>query len=142
MVERIVIDRFRTFLSVLAACGMVAGSGWTASTQTERPSAEGVRAITVDEFRRQFVDVPLCGRPNIGPMAGKTVCTIHYSDGTAVITGPGIDIRGIWEVEGQKICRRSINEPPERRNCVDYVQLGPNRFRNSTGTEFCIGQCP
>jgi hypothetical protein len=97
------------------------------------------RAISVDEFRRELVGVPLCGRPDIGPLAGKTVCTIYHSDGTAVVTGAGVDSRGRWEVDGQQICRRGADQ---KRLCLDYVRLGPNRFRNSTGTEFCIGPCP
>jgi hypothetical protein len=136
------MNGLRAFVSLLAACGIIAGSGEATSAQTDRPSAEAARPITVDEFRRLLVDVPLCGRPNIGPLAGKIVCTTHYSDGTAVITGAGVDVRGVWEVVNQRICRRSVNEPPERNNCVDYFQLGLNRFRNSSGTEFCIGHCP
>jgi Caspase domain len=106
------------------------------------PVVAAARAITVDEFRRELVGVPLCGRPTMGSLVGKVVCTTHYNDGTAVITGAGVDIRGVWEAEGQKVCRRRTDESPEMRNCVEYVRLGPNRFRNSMGTEFCIGPCP
>jgi hypothetical protein len=102
-------------------------------------STESPRAISVDEFRRELVGVPLCGRPDTGPLAGKSVCTVHHRDGTVVLTGPGVDIRGVWEVDGGQICRQGADR---KRNCVDYVRLGPNRFRNSGGIEFCIGPCP
>ena len=110
-----------------------------APTATRVASA---RAVTLDEFRRELVGVPLCGRPTLGPLAWKSVCTIHHSDGTAEIVGAGVDSRGVWEADGQKICRRRADESPDMRNCVDYVRLGPNLFRNSMGTEFCIGPCP
>jgi hypothetical protein len=100
---------------------------------------ETPRSVSVEEFRRELVGVPLCGRPDTGPLAGKAVCTIHHRDGTAVVTGPGIDIRGVWEIDDGRICRKGADG---KRNCVDYVRLGPNRFRNSGGIEFCIGPCP
>jgi Caspase domain len=102
-------------------------------------SFEPPRAISVDEFRRELVGRPLCGRANTGPQAGKTMCTVYQSDGTAVITGPGVDARGVWEVDGGRICRQGADV---KRHCLDYVRLGPDRFRNSAGMEFCIGPCP
>ena len=59
--------------------------------------------------------------------------------GTWRVTGPGIDIRGVWEIDDGRICRKGADG---KRNCVDYVRLGPNRFRNSGGIEFCIGPRP
>jgi tetratricopeptide (TPR) repeat protein len=102
-------------------------------------SVEPPRAISVDEFRRELVGKPLCGRANTGPLAGKAFCTTYHSDGTAVITGPGVDARGVWEADGGQICRQGADG---KRLCLDYVRLGPDRFRNSTGIEFCIGPCP
>ncbi len=31
------------------------------------------QAMTVDEFRRELVGVPLCGTPETGPLAGKAL---------------------------------------------------------------------
>jgi len=103
----------------------------TASAQT----------LTVDEFRRELVGLPLCGTPTGGPQAGKALCTVHLPDGTAILAGSGLLVRGIWEVDAGRICRRNAHDPPERRRCVDYEQVGPDRFRNSDGVEFCIGPC-
>ena len=47
-----------------------------------------------------MVGVPLCGTPEYGPMAGKMLCTVHLSDGTAVVAGQGMLVRGTWEAEG------------------------------------------
>jgi hypothetical protein len=100
------------------------------------------QSMTVDEFRRELVGVPLCGTPSVGPLAGKALCTVHLPDGTAVLSGSGILVRGIWEAEGGKICRRNAHDAPDRRRCVEYQRMGPNRYRNSDDVEFCIGPCP
>jgi hypothetical protein len=98
--------------------------------------------LTVDEFRRELVGVPLCGTPSVGPLAGKALCTVHLPDGTAILSGSGILVRGVWDVEGGKICRRNAHDAPDRRRCVEYERVGPDRYRNSDGVEFCIGPCP
>jgi hypothetical protein len=98
--------------------------------------------ITVDEFRRELVGMPLCGTPTTGPLAGKALCTVHLPDGTAVLAGAGLIVRGVWDVDGGHICRRNAHDPVERRRCVDYERIGKDRYRNSDGVEFCIGPCP
>jgi hypothetical protein len=98
--------------------------------------------ITVDEFRRELVGMPLCGTPTTGPLAGKALCTVHLPDGTAVLAGAGMIVRGLWEADGGHICRRNAHDPVDRRRCVDYERIGQDRYRNSDGVEFCIGPCP
>jgi hypothetical protein len=106
------------------------------------PAAHAVAdPITVDEFRRELVGMPLCGTPTTGPLAGKALCTVHLPDGTAVLAGAGLVVRGVWEVADGHICRRNAHDPVERRRCVDYERIGQDRFRNSDGVEFCIGPC-
>jgi hypothetical protein len=115
---------------IAVACGLLAAP------------AAFAESMTVDEFRRELVGVPLCGTPAEGPLAGHAVCTVYLPDGTAVLAGPGILVRGIWEAENGQICRRAAHDAPERRRCVGYEQLGPNRYRNSDGVEVCLGPCP
>jgi hypothetical protein len=98
--------------------------------------------ITVDEFRRELVGMPLCGTPTVGPLAGKALCTVHLPDGTAVLAGAGLIVRGVWDVDNGRVCRRNAHDPVERRRCVDYERTGQDRYRNSDGVEFCIGPCP
>jgi hypothetical protein len=98
--------------------------------------------MSVDEFRRELVGVPLCGTPESGPFAGKMLCTVHLPDGTAVVAGQGMLVRGTWEAEGGRICRRNANDPLERQRCIDYEKAGQDRYRNSDGIELCIGPCP
>jgi hypothetical protein len=98
--------------------------------------------LTVDEFRRELVGMPLCGTPTTGPLAGKALCTVHLPDGTAILAGAGLIVRGIWEADGGHICRRNARDPVERRRCVDYERIGQDWYRNSDGVEFCIGPCP
>jgi hypothetical protein len=97
--------------------------------------------LTVDEFRRELVGMPLCGTPATGPLAGKALCTVHLPDGTAILAGAGMIVRGIWEVDAGHICRRNARDPVERRRCVDYERIAQDRYRNSDGVEFCIGPC-
>ena len=97
--------------------------------------------LTVDEFRRELVGMPLCGTPTTGPLAGKALCTVHLPDGTAILAGAGLIVRGVWEADGGHICRRNARDPVERRRCVDYERVGQDRYRNSDGVEFCIGPC-
>jgi hypothetical protein len=99
------------------------------------------QTLTVDEFRRELVGLPLCGTPTTGPFAGKMLCTVHLPDGTAILAGSGTLVRGVWEVENGRICRRNAHDPVERHRCVDYERVGADRFRNSDGVEFCIGPC-
>ena len=97
--------------------------------------------LSADEFRRELVGLPLCGTPKTGALAGKTVCTLHLADGSAVLAGAGLLVRGSWEAEGRKICRRTANDPLDRRRCVEYERMGPHRYSNSDGVEFCVGPC-
>lgn len=101
-------------------------------------AAEGVSA---EAFKRDLVGVPLCGKPTSGPLAGNLLCTVHLPDGSAILAGSGVFVRGLWETEGDKICRRNASDTPERRRCVGYEKLDPHRYRNSDGVEFCIGPC-
>jgi hypothetical protein len=97
--------------------------------------------MSVDEFRRELVGMPLCGKLAAGDLAGKTICTVHLADGAAVVAGSGMLARGFWDTDGRRICKRDALDPPDRRRCVDYARLGNNRYRNSDGVEFCIGPC-
>jgi hypothetical protein len=98
--------------------------------------------VTVDEFQKDLVGVPLCGTPTTGPLVGKMLCTVHLPDGTAVVAGSGILVRGVWEVDGSRICRRNPDDPLERQRCIEYEKIGDGRYRNSDGVEVCIGPCP
>src|ERR1051325_9356295 len=87
-----------------------------ALTASIAPAA--AQAMTVDEFRRELVGVPLCGTPETGPLAGKALCTVHLPDGTAILAGAGLVVYGLWEASGGQICRRNAADPPDRRRCV------------------------
>jgi len=99
------------------------------------------QALTVDEFRRELVGVPLCGTPESGPLAGKSLCTVHLPDGTAILAGAGLVVYGVWEADGGKICRRNANDPADKRRCVTYERVDRGHYRNSDGVGFCLGPC-
>jgi len=120
-------------ISRVGIIGAIMFSGSAALCQTQ--------TMTVDEFRRELVGLPLCGTPSTGPLAGKAVCTVLLPDGTAILAGTGVLVRGVWEAEDGHICRRNAHDPPERRHCLDYSRTGHDRYRNSDGVEFCIGPC-
>jgi hypothetical protein len=105
-------------------------------------SAAAAEPMTADEFRHDLVGVPLCGTPDYGPFAGKMLCTVHLPDGTAVVAGQGMLVRGTWGVEAGRICRRNAQDPLDRRRCIDYEKTGQDRYRNSDGIDLCIGPCP
>ena len=105
------------------------------------PAAALAETLTVDEFRRELVGLPLCGTPMTGPLAGKSLCTVHLPDGTAILAGSGLLVRGVWDVEDGHICRRNAHEPAERRRCVDYERSDAEHYHNSDGVEFCLGPC-
>ena len=109
---------------------------------SEDASKSQPQQMSVDEFRRELVNMPLCGKLSSGDLAGKTICTVHLADGAAVVAGSGMLARGFWDTDGKRICRRDTLDPPSARHCVDYARLGSNRYRNSDGVEFCIGPCP
>lgn len=104
------------------------------------PAIVLAESVSVDEFRRDMINVPLCGTPTTGPLAGKSVCTVHLRDGTAILAGSGFLVRGQWDIEGRRICRRGSNVDDAAR-CIEYEKIGPQRYRNSDGVEVCIGPC-
>ncbi len=120
------ISRVGALAAIAGAFGMVAGYA---------------EPMTPDQFREELVGVPLCGVPSTGPLSGKSLCTVHFKDGTAIVAGAGIVVRGVWDLEGDRVCRRTINDPMERRRCVEYERVGTGRYRNSDGVEVCIGPC-
>lgn len=101
----------------------------------------GAQAMTADEFRRELVGVPLCGTPESGPLAGKSLCTVHLPDGTAILAGAGLVVYGLWEVENGKICRRAAHDSVDKRRCVTYERVDRSHYRNSEGVGFCLGPC-
>lgn len=121
-------------LALIASAIALTGCG-------DKPTAPG-QPMTADEFRRELIGMPLCGTPKTGPLAGKLMCTVHLADGTAVLAGSGLLARGLWDTNGNRICRRDAVEPADKRRCVDYERLPDNRYRNSDGVLFCIGPCP
>ena len=112
-----------------------------AACSDDSPKSQPAQPMSVDDFRRELVGMPLCGKLAAGDLAGKTICTVHLADGAAVVAGSGLLARGFWDTDGRRICRRDALEAPDRRRCVDYARLGNNRYRNSDGVEFCIGPC-
>src|SRR4051794_7142595 len=97
--------------------------------------------LTIDEFRRELVGVPLCGTPDSGPLAGKALCTVHLPDGTAILAGAGLVVYGLWEANAGQICRRNQHDPADKRRCVSYERVDRSHFRNSDGVAFCLGPC-
>ena len=123
--------RAATGLALLALAGC--GDSAPAPTAT---------AMSIDDFRRELVNLPLCGKPTTGPVAGKDMCTVHASDGTATLAGSGLLVRMVWDTDGRSVCRRDVSEAASQRRCVTYERLSNGRYRNSDGVEFCIGPCP
>ena len=99
------------------------------------------QAMSADEFRRELVGIPLCGTPESGPLAGKSLCTVHLPDGTAILAGAGLVVYGVWEADGGKICRRNSHDAADKRRCVTYERVDRSHFRNSDGVGFCLGPC-
>jgi hypothetical protein len=120
-------------IGLVAGCGLLSGCG-----ESAKPPAQ---PISGEEFRRVLVGIPLCSVPKIGPFAGKSICTVHLADGSAVVAGSGVLARGLWDLSGSQVCRRDAAEPPERKRCVEYARIDAQRFRNSDGVEFCVGPC-
>src|SRR5262249_38056354 len=109
---------------------------------SEDASKSQPQQMSVAEFRRELVGMPLCGKSASGELAGKTICTVHLADGAAIVAGSGMLARGFWDTDGKRICKRDALEPPDRRRCMDYARLGNNRYRKRGRGEFCIGPCP
>jgi hypothetical protein len=125
-------------IAVLFQAALLAAS--LAACGNDAPPSQP-QPMSVDDFRRELLGLPLCGKLASGELAGKTICTVHLTDGGAVVAGSGMLARGYWDTDGKHICRRDALDPPDRRRCVDYARLGNNRYRNSDGVEFCIGPC-
>jgi hypothetical protein len=96
--------------------------------------------MSMEQFRAELVGVPLCGTPASGAFEGKALCVVHLPDGTVIVAGAGILTRGIWEPEGEKVCRRNKEDALERRRCVTYERTAAG-YKNSDGVEACIGPC-
>ncbi len=105
------------------------------------PNMALAQPLTIDEFRRELVGVPLCGTPDSGPFAGKALCTVHLPDGTAILAGAGLVVYGLWVDDAGQICRRNQHDEPDKRRCVTYERVDRSHFRNSDGVSFCLGPC-
>lgn len=133
----IVMSPVRIAILIGALLGVAGIAAAQTPSQPQTP-----QTLTVDEFRRELVGIPLCGTPTSGPLAGKALCTVHLPDGTAIVAGAGLVVRGVWDAEAGRICRRNAHDPIEKRRCVEYERVSPERYRNSDGVEFCLGPCP
>ena len=105
------------------------------------PALACAQPMTIDEFRRELVGVPLCGTPETGQFAGKMLCTVHLPDGTAILAGAGVVVYGLWETIGGQVCRRNAHDAADKRRCVSYERVDRSHFRNSDGVGFCLGPC-
>ena len=97
--------------------------------------------VSMERFRAELMGVPLCGTPGSGPLAGKAVCVVHLPDQSVVVAGAGILVRGLWDSDGDQVCRRAADDPLERRRCITYETLEGGRYKNSDGVELCVGPC-
>jgi hypothetical protein len=104
-------------------------------------ASASAQPMTIDDFRRELVGVPLCGTPESGQFAGKMLCTVHLPDGTAILAGAGLVVYGLWEAIGGQICRRNAHDSADKRRCVSYERVDRSHFRNSDGVGFCLGPC-
>jgi len=71
------------YVRVLLAAALpvaVAACGDDASKSQAQP-------MSVEEFRRELVGMPLCGMAKSGEFGGKLTCTVHLVDGTAIVAG-------------------------------------------------------
>jgi hypothetical protein len=127
-------------LQIFRSAGV--GLALLALSSCHEPKTSAGEPMTANDFYRELVDVPLCGTPTTGEVAGKRICTIHFTDGAVTLAGAGIVARGLWEVAGDTICRRDISAAADQRHCVRYGRLPNGHYRNSDGVEFCIGPCP
>ena len=105
------------------------------------PTLARAQPMTIDEFRRELIGVPLCGTPETGQFAGKMLCTVHLPDGTAILAGAGVVVYGLWESVGGQVCRRNAHDAADKRRCVSYERVDRSHFRNSDGVGFCLGPC-
>ncbi|MCC7347639.1 MAG: hypothetical protein IT538_09610 [Variibacter sp.] len=97
--------------------------------------------LTIEQFRQQLVGVPLCGTPASGALEGRAICVVHLPDGTVIVAGSGLLVRGVWEADGDRVCRRAPDDPLERRRCVSYERVDQDHYKNSDGVVACIGPC-
>ena len=112
-----------------------------ASIAALAPAIASAQPMTVDEFRRELVGVPLCGTPDSGQFAGKQLCTVHLPDGTAILAGRGTcGLRPVGSKRRADLPPQRA-DPPDRRRCVTYERVGRSNFRNSDGVGFCLGPC-
>jgi hypothetical protein len=123
-------------IGALLAGALVAGRS---GRQPAMPGAS--QPVSADEFRRELVDMPLCGTPATGPVAGKALCTTHFADGNWTLAGSGLVARGFWQFAGDSVCRRDRGDPVEQERCVRYERLTNGRYRNSDGVVICVGPC-
>jgi hypothetical protein len=113
----------------------------TGCWEREPEKSSAGQPVSADDFRRELVDMPLCGTPATGPVAGKAMCTIHFADGSATLVGSGVVARGFWQFQGDAVCRRDQSAPVEQERCIHYERLANGRYRNSDGVVICIGPC-
>jgi|HubBroStandDraft_6_1064221.scaffolds.fasta_scaffold186642_2 hypothetical protein len=131
--------RITSVVAALLISGTLGVSPARPQTSDTPPPVTVGPVLTPEEFYREIVDSDLCGTPNIGPFAGRVVCTRYDSQGTAVLHTEGnVLARGLWRIDEGKVCRRGESDPPERERCVTYERIGANRFRNSDGAELVI----
>jgi hypothetical protein len=128
-------------MKIIRSVGAAALAACLAACGDKTPKV-APQPMSVADFRRELIGMPLCGKATTGELAGKLICTVHLADGTAIVAGSGVLARGFWDTDGKRICRRDTLDPPNARHCVDYARLGNNRYRNSDGVEFCLGPCP
>jgi hypothetical protein len=128
----------RRGLQIIRSTGAAAFLALAGCGGSAPPTAE---PMSLDDFRRELVNLPLCGTPATGPLAGKAMCTVHVADGTATLSGGGIVARFVWEGQGRAVCRRDVQNITGERQCVTYERLSNGHYRNSDGVEFCVGPC-
>jgi hypothetical protein len=122
-------------------CTLVFRAIITVATVASAAAPVLAQPMTVDEFRRELVGIPLCGTPDSGQFAGKQLCTVHLPDGTAILAGAGLVVYGVWEGRSGQVCRRNGVEAPDKARCVTYERVDRGHFKNSDGVGFCLGPC-
>ena len=104
------------------------------------PGLAFAQPMTIDEFRRELVGVPLCGTPEAGSSPARCCARCTCRTAPRSWRAPASWSTGCGRRSAAGL-PRNAHDPADKRRCVSYERVDRSHFRNSDGVGFCLGPC-
>jgi hypothetical protein len=96
--------------------------------------------LAATKLTKEQIASQIIGKTLNAKRMGIPVRILYAKDGKVQMKFPIFSGHGTWKYNGDGVCMNIVKGPRKGETCVTFEKIGENRYRNSEGIEFTIGQ--